>query len=172
MNRQSLTTCRIQKVVLSSCFGVHEPLLYNKVSEHLIKILKLSQKPKKCFCRNPVAKWKTRKGTTALGLMLTLRKKEALRVLKLIMKDEEIDDLKYDRGSGSLRKGIVNHRGLGLERYDHTVPDYGFNYTICFSYPGKRAWLRRINPCTKKIPRVSEEEAREFLQKSLKENDK
>lgn len=150
---------KLEKLVISIALGIHESLQAKKVSDHLVRLLSLQQTPKRTYCKNPVAKWKTRRGTP-MGLVVTLRKNQALRVTRLLQRHLDKGGLKYDEGSSSLRGGVGSHRSLGLERYDYTAPQYGFNYTIALRKPGARSWNRRISPSSALRPKLTEQIAR------------
>ena len=142
----------LQKLILEINLGSHQAIHRKRVVEHITKLLDLKQSWVEVKCRNPVAKWGTRKNHI-LGVRITLRGAEAHRIVSLlkcgIIQKPPVRDNNLFQG------GIRSHRVLGLQRYDYRAPEYGLNYKLCFGFLGMGAWTRRIQPCTKRMPLLS-----------------
>ena len=153
----------LEKVILEINLGTHESTHRKKVIEHVSKILELKQSWTQSKCKNPVAKWGTRKNHI-LGIRITLRKKQAKRILEILkvginVQKEPVRDQNLFQG------GISSHRKLVREKFDYKAPNYGINYKLCFGFKGMRSWKRRIDPCLKRFPKIDplQTKLKEFL---------
>lgn len=116
--------------------------------------------------RNPV--FKIKKGDP-IGAKVTLRKKDAVEILKksLKAKKNKLNRKMFDK-FGNLSFGVSEYIDYPGIKYDPKLGMIGFDVCVTLSRPGKRVQLRkRKRSKIGNSHKISPEEAIEFMQKEF-----
>ena len=115
-----------------------------------------------------IKEWNIRRGQTC-GVMVTLRKEEAKKMLKrvLVVYDNRILRAAFDN-KGNFSFGLDEHIKIPDTRYDPDLGIFGMNFNGKITRPGFRIKYRKKD--RRKIGKdhyVSREEAIQFMQKKM-----
>ena len=158
----------IEKVTLNIGVGKDQTKL-----EKSIKLIKniAGKPPVKTFTRKRIQEWGLRPGL-AIGCKLTLRKNDALEILKRLIesKDNTLQPSNFDN-EGNISFGITEYIDIPGARYDPEIGIMGLQ--VCVTL--KRNGFRIKNRVIKKrvIPRkhrINQEEAIDFMKDKFKLN--
>ena len=160
-----MTIPRIEKVTLNIGAGKDQAKLEKGIS--LIKTI-TGVEPAKTITKKRIPSWGLRPGLP-VGCMLTLRKKNAVNVLKRLLaaKNNRLAESNFDK-NGNVSFGIHEYIDIPGVAYDPKIGVLGLQVCISLEKPGFRIKRRRYKK--KKIPKkhiVSKEEAIEFMKKNF-----
>ena len=151
----------IEKIIVNMGVGGDEAKL--KKAKSVIQTI-TGKKPTVTKGKARIPDWGVRPGID-MGLMVTLRKKEAEEFLKKAFgaKENKINATNFDTG-GNFAFGIKEHINLPGIKYDPKVGIIGFDVLVALKKRGYRLKYRKIKR-TKvgQKQRVTKEEAIEFV---------
>ncbi len=159
-----MRSVRIEKVTLSMGTGIEEE--NNKKA--LVLLQKITErKPVQCYAKKRVAQWKLRPGLP-IGVKVTLRRKEAIELLKRLLKavDNKIKKDKFTESGFSF--GVPEYIDIPGIKYDPKLGILGLNVSVTLERPGFRIKRRKL--MKSKVPKrsvISSEDAMKFAVEKL-----
>ena len=163
MNKMQIP--RIEKVTLNIGAGKDQTKLEKGMN--LIKTI-TGIEPTKTITKKRIPSWGLRPGLP-VGCMLTLRKENAIKVLKRLLtaKDNNLAESNFDE-FGNVSFGIHEYIDIPGVAYDPKIGILGLQVCVSLEKPGFRIKRRRNK--RKKIPKnhfISKEEAIDFMKKNF-----
>ena len=158
----------LDKVVISGGYGNRESEQINRIKLHLETLLSYLEedspkKPKVVItnCVKPNAVFKIKLGKP-IGIKVTLRKKKAVNLLKILNKIQPlfVSRLKYN--NNTMFMGLEDHKKLKLEKYKYNVPEYGINIAMVFNLKERKSLIKK-----KISKKIDEKSCIEVLQKLI-----
>jgi large subunit ribosomal protein L5 len=151
----------IEKVTINIGVGEQSEKLDN--AEEVLKRL-TGKKPVRTKAKKKVPSFGIRKGLQ-IGVKVTLRKKEAIEILKKLLaaKRFRINKESFD-DNGNVSFGIVEYIDVPGMKYDPNIGMYGFDVCVTLAKKGVRVKRRKIRKAKiGKRQRVTKDEAIEFF---------
>ena len=158
----------IEKVTIN--IGVGEQSERLDAAEEVLKRL-TGRKPVRTKARKKIPSFGIRKGLQ-IGVKVTLRKKEAIEILKRLLsaKKFQLKKSNFDN-NGNVAFGISEYIDVPGMKYDPNIGMYGFDVCITLAKKGVRVKRRKIKKAKiGKRQRVTKEEAIEFFKKFFNVN--
>jgi|TARA_B100002003_G_C14084955_1_gene521906 large subunit ribosomal protein L5 len=157
---------RLEKVTLN--FGAGKEQSRLEKGEAIIKAI-TGKAPQRCITEKRIPTWGVRPGLP-IGAKLTLRKKEALALLKrlLVAKENKLKPSYFDK-NGNISFGIPEYIDIPDTKYDPKIGVLGLQVCITLERPGfriKRRRLRQTKIGKKHV--ISKEEAQKYMTESFK----
>jgi len=156
---------RIEKVTLNIGSGKDQTRLDKGVM--LLKAI-TGIEPIKTVTQKRIAAWGLRPGLP-IGCKITLRKKQAIEVLKRLLEAKEnLLEERYFDELGNISFGLKEYIDIPGVKYDPKIGIIGLQVCVTLQKPGYRIKYRVQKK--KKIPRkhqVNKKEAIDFMQKSF-----
>mgnify|MGYP002015238656 FL=1 len=124
--------------------------------------------PVKTFTRKRIQEWGLRPGLP-IGCKLTLRKKEALELLKRLFesKDNTLQPGNFDN-EGNISFGIPEYIDIPGVKYEPEIGIMGLQVCVTLKRSGfrikHRAWKKKVIP---RKHRISQNEAMDFIKKTF-----
>lgn len=160
-----LRKIRIEKITLNVGVGKDE--------ETMKRGLKLLKKitgidPIKTVTKKRIPAWELRPGLQ-IGCKLTLRKKKAEELLKLLLKsrDNNLPEKKFDK-QGNFAFGIPEYIDIPGVDYDPELKVLGLEVAVTLERPGYKVKKRKVQP--RKIGKthlITPAEAKDFMKKEF-----
>ncbi|MAF35163.1 50S ribosomal protein L5 [Candidatus Woesearchaeota archaeon] len=157
---------RLEKVTLN--FGAGKEQAKLEKGEAIIKAI-TGKAPLRCITEKRIPSWGVRPGLP-IGAKLTLRKQEALALLKRLLtaKENKLKPSYFDQ-NGNISFGIPEYIDIPDTKYDPKIGVLGLQVCVTLERPGYRIKRRRLRQ-TKvgKKHTVTKEEAQKFMTESFK----
>lgn len=161
----SMRKIRIEKVTLNMGAGNDQ----DKVDKG-IKLITLitGKKPVKTITQKRIPAWGIRPGLP-VGCRITLRKSEAVDVLKRILqaRDNKLETRNFD-SKGNLNFGMTEYIYIPGVKYDPEIGVLGFEVTATLERPGYRIKRRKLDKkMVGKKHRITKDDAIEYFKKEF-----
>jgi len=153
----------IEKLILHATTSDADKLeRYRKLLEYLT-----NRKPAITKAKRRIEAFKIRKGLP-IGYKVTLRKKEAVEMLKVLLAGVKHELKKRQIGNGYINFGIKEYISLPNFEYRRDIGILGFDVSVVLAKKGKRVEYRKR--CRSKIgknQKVTKEETIKFMQEKF-----
>lgn len=160
-----LRKIRIEKITLNIGVGKDEETM-----KRGLKLLKkiTGIEPIKTVTKKRIPAWELRPGLQ-IGCKLTLRKKKAEELLKLLLKakDNNLSEKKFDK-QGNFSFGIPEYIDIPGVDYDPELKVLGLEVAVTLERPGYKVKKRKVQP--RKIGKahlITPVEAKDFMKKEF-----
>lgn len=160
-----LRKIRIEKITLNVGVGKDEETM-----KRGLKLLKkiTGIEPIKTVTKKRIPAWELRPGLQ-IGCKLTLRKKKAGELLKLLLKakDNNLPEKKFDK-QGNFSFGIPEYIDIPGVDYDPELKVLGLEVAVTLERPGYKVKKRKVQP--RKIGKthlITPAEAKDFMKKEF-----
>jgi large subunit ribosomal protein L5 len=149
----------VEKVILHATTNDVDKLeRYRKLLEYLTK-----RKPAMTKAKRRIEAFKIRKGLH-IGYKVTLRKKEAIEMLKVLLAGIKHELKKSQIGNGVVNFGIKEYISLPNVEYRRDIGILGFDVSVVLAKKGKRVeYRKRCRSEVGKKQKVTKEETIEFM---------
>jgi len=153
----------VEKVILHATTSDQEKLeKYKKLLEYLT-----GRKPGLTKAKKRIQTFKIRRGLP-IGYKVTLRKKAAIDMLKILLAGIKHKLSKKQVGNGVINFGIKEYILLPGVEYRRDIGILGFDVSVVLAKKGKRvAYRKRCKSKVGKNQLVSKQEAIEFMEKNF-----
>ena len=160
-----LRKIRIEKITLNVGVGKDEETM-----KRGLKLLKkiTGIEPIKTVTKKRIPAWELRPGLQ-IGCKLTLRKKKAEELLRLLLKskDNNLPEKKFDK-QGNFSFGIPEYIDIPGVDYDPELKVLGLEVAVTLERPGYKVKKRKVQP--RKIGKahlITPAEAKDFMKKEF-----
>ncbi len=160
-----LRKIRVEKITLNIGVGKEEETM-----KRGLKLLKkiTGIEPVKTVTKKRIPSWSLRPGLQ-IGCKLTLRKRKAEELLRLLLKAREnnIPEKKFDK-QGNFSFGIPEYIDIPGINYDPELKVLGLEVAVTLERPGYRVKKRKVQPGKiGKAHLITPDEAKDFIKKEF-----